>query len=123
MAETRRISRDDKFDEFLNLIHRDDLTMVQAALGQAVEGISPYSIHYRVNEQDRTLRVVSAEGQLIPEPRRPPVRMVGTARERRRAEAGGEETRRLTTRLTNTLESITDAFFHLGPRLALYIHQ
>jgi PAS domain S-box-containing protein len=98
---------------FLDAVHPDDVARVAETLGRSLRNAAPFDLHYRVLLPDGLERRIHSTGQVFVDAAGKVARMAGIAQdvtERHRAEA---QMMRLADRLTNTLESITDAFYTL----------
>lgn len=66
------------FDNFLRLVHPDDRSRVEKAVGQSLTTKAPYNIEHRIIRHDEALRVVHEQGEVEFDASGKPMRMFGT---------------------------------------------
>lgn len=66
-------------DNFLSVVHPDDLQRVQAALAATFEHNAPYDIAFRIVRPDRTERTIHAQGESTLDQAGKVTRLTGTA--------------------------------------------
>ncbi len=66
---------------FVDLVHADDREFVTQAVREAVEQGRPYNVEYRVVRPDAGERIVHSQGEIVPDERGRPARMIGTAQD------------------------------------------
>ncbi len=52
-------------EQFLTIVHRDDVDRVRSAIMETVEGRAPYSCEYRIRTREGPVRWVMAQGRLV----------------------------------------------------------
>ena len=78
------------YQRFLDAVHPHDRERVLAAVRATVHDDAPYDIEFRIVRQDKSERVIHAQGQVLRDSQDKPVRMIGTVldiTERRRSKA------------------------------------
>jgi two-component system cell cycle sensor histidine kinase/response regulator CckA len=76
-------------EEFAQYIHPDDKARVTAALHDAIAGVAPYDLEFRILRTDGQVRTLSAQGDVIKDEAGRPIKVVGTGldiTERKQAE-------------------------------------
>jgi len=99
------------YREHRELLEPEDLARLDHAINNILETGEPYEVELRVHRPDGEIRNCVSQGFIETDSSGKPVRLFGLLQditERKKAE---EEARRLSERLTRTLESITDAFY------------
>jgi PAS domain S-box-containing protein len=66
------------FSQFISLLHKDDIDLVQRAVADSLEQGKPYDADYRVVLTDATVRHVNARGRVSADGNGKPIRLVGT---------------------------------------------
>lgn len=105
------------FEAFLALIHPDDRNLVIDSLSQALNSGNPFEHTYRILTSDGKTKVLLEHGEAERDESGKVCRLYGYTQditERARAEAEKQE---LTTRLTHTLDTISEAFYTLDQEL------
>ncbi len=77
------------YDTFMDRIHPKDRTALEQVLNDAVQEKKPFSMEYRINRPDGSVRIVLSQGEHMPVKKDQPSWMVGTVQditERKRAE-------------------------------------
>jgi two-component system cell cycle sensor histidine kinase/response regulator CckA len=110
-------------EEFAQYIHPDDKARVAAALDNAIAGVAPYDLEFRILRTDGQVRTLSAQGEVIKDEEGRPIRMVGTGldiTERKQAE---EALRESEERFRQMAENTRDIFWmrDLKSRELIYI--
>lgn len=100
---------------YLALVHPDDMKKLVRRLESATESDRFYEIDFRITRPDGDVRWIAARAEIVRDDTGRPARIMSVLRdvtERKRAE---EALRDALDRSTEILESISDAFFALGP--------
>ncbi len=77
------------YDTFMDRIHPKDRTALEQVLNDAVQEKKPFSMEYRINRPDGSVRIVLSQGEHMPVKKDQPSWMVGTVQditERKREE-------------------------------------
>ncbi|MGL5077125.1 MAG: PAS domain-containing protein, partial [Waterburya sp.] len=101
------------YELFLNILHPEDRDRTEAAVKQALTNKTEYSIEYRVIWSDNSLHWIAAKGRGFYNQDGEAVRMMGTVQDisdRKQTEQSLIDSNQ---RITNILESMTDAFYTL----------
>jgi PAS domain S-box-containing protein len=105
---------------FLNTLHPEDRDRTDTAVKQALINKTEYNIEYRVIWSDGSLHWISAKGKGFYNQDGTAVRMMGTAQDISEQQAALRERKQIeqslidsNQRITNILESMTDAFYTL----------
>jgi diguanylate cyclase (GGDEF)-like protein/PAS domain S-box-containing protein len=101
------------FESFMSLVHPDDRERLLAEQARAIRDKRPLNIQHRIILPDGQVRFVQELAELIEDEIDQTLILSGTVQDITMHKQGEEELRRLATRLTTTLESITDGFFTL----------
>ncbi|MBI4748514.1 MAG: PAS domain S-box protein [Acidobacteria bacterium] len=107
------------FEAFLALVHSDDRDRVIACLSEALNSGNPFEHTYRILTSDGKTKVMLEHGEAERDEFGEVCRLYGYTQditERARAEADNQE---LTTRLTHTLDTISEGFYTLDQELRL----
>jgi signal transduction histidine kinase/integral membrane sensor domain MASE1 len=72
---------DRSYESYLELLHPDDRTRVQSAVGKALADHRPFSFEHRLLWPDKSVRTIQADGHVITDEHGKAVRLVGTARD------------------------------------------
>ncbi len=102
-----------KIDNFLAIIHPDDVGFVRHSIEDALKG-KPYNIDFRIIHPDGTERMLNGTGEVIYDLERKPTRMFGTVQditERKQTETAIVESEEKYRQL---VESSTDGIFTIG---------
>ncbi len=81
-------------DSFMNSVHVDDRYLVQKALGDAVDGVRPYDVEYRIVRTDGEERVLHSRGEVQRAEKGRAIRMLGMSldiTDRKKAQAALRE--------------------------------
>ncbi len=109
---------------FLNTLHPEDRDRTDAAVRQALSNKTEYNIEYRVIWSDGSVHWLAAKGKGFYNQHGEAVRMMGTVQDvsgRKQIEQSVIDSNR---RITNILESMTDAFYTLDQNFNFtYINQ
>jgi len=68
-------------DDWLAIVHPDDLPAVQAAMDSCVRDGGPYDVEFRIDAGDGDLRWLQGVGRLVRDAAGLPIRMIGTTRD------------------------------------------
>ncbi|MGV3655067.1 MAG: EAL domain-containing protein [Noviherbaspirillum sp.] len=99
-------------DDFWAFVHPDDLARVQSVQTHAVKNNLPLDIEHRIVRCDGEIRHVHECAELHNDDDGYPV-LTGTVQDITESKLAQEQAQNLATRLANTLETITDAFYTL----------
>ena len=94
-------------DDFNARVHSDDRERVAESIERAISSVGDLSVEYRIVRPDG-VRWVEARGRVLPSADGRPVRVLGVAYD-------STELREVRDRLARLLETMSDAFFSLGP--------
>jgi PAS domain S-box-containing protein len=98
----------EKYEDFLNTLHPDDLENVKKAVNDTLSKNVPYQIEYRIKTKKGDERVIAAQGEAKFDEKEKPIRMFGTAMditERKKAE---EEIEKYRDRLEEAVKQKTE---------------
>jgi diguanylate cyclase (GGDEF)-like protein/PAS domain S-box-containing protein len=93
-------------DNFISVVHPDDLQRVQAALAAIFDHDAPYDIAFRIVRPDRTERIIHAQGESILNQAGKVVRLTGTVHDITEREAAERLVRDELQRTQTQLEII-----------------
>jgi nitrate/nitrite-specific signal transduction histidine kinase len=65
----------------MNSVHQDDRDIVREVIDEALKGIRPYDVDYRILLPDGTLRFVHAQAEIVHDESGKPLRMSGTVQD------------------------------------------
>jgi len=94
------------YQHFLDALHPEDREKVIAAVKAAIDQDVPFDIEYRIIRPDKSERGIHAQGQVMRDLKKRPVRMVGTVldiTERKKAERKMRESAELKTKFAATV--------------------
>ncbi len=100
--------RDFSFDEFLKLVHPEDVAHIKAVVATALQDRVPFHYYHRIIRPDGAIRLIFARGAVIIDESGQAVRVFGTAQditERRQAEEELAKSREQLRALAAHLES------------------
>ncbi len=103
------------YEDFLNLVHPDDLEYVKSSMDKAMNREYDYNIEFMIVRPDNTMRTVHAQGEVTWNATGSPIRMVGTVQditERKRNEKillENEEKYRMLVNSTKAIPWIFDS--------------
>jgi PAS domain S-box-containing protein len=105
----------DEAAPYLALVHRDDMAELRRGIDRAIRSDGFHEMDFRIIRRDGTMRWIAARAEIVRDSAGEPLRVNSVLRditERKRTE---EALREALDRSTEILESISDAFFALGP--------
>jgi PAS domain S-box-containing protein len=77
------VPRDDRrtYESYLTLLHPDDRTRAESAVGNALSDHRPFSFEHRLMLPDGSIRTIQADGHVLTDDAGVALRMVGTGRD------------------------------------------
>lgn len=98
------------YETLFAALHPDDRSLVQAAIQRCIEQRIDYEIEERCYHPDGSLHWLIVRGQLVYDSKGTPIRLVGVTLDITEQKQFEESLSAANQRLSNVLESITDAF-------------
>ena len=96
------------YERFLSMVHPEDRAAVVAAHQQAMAELSTYEMEERIVLPDGSTRTLSSWGEVVPDERGRPARMVGICWDITEQKATAEQLRRSSDRVQQLIESAPD---------------
>jgi PAS domain S-box-containing protein len=100
---------------YLALLHPDDMAELTRCLQSAIAGNGRFEIDFRIIRSDGTLRWIAAGAEILRDEAGRPLRVMSVLRDITERRQAAEALHDALDRSTEILESISDAFFALGP--------
>ena len=100
---------------YLSRVHPDDLVEMMRRLKEAIAGRGFYEIDFRITRADGAVRWITGRAEIVRDEAGQAVRVLSVMRDVTERVQGDEALREALDRSTEILESISDAFFALGP--------
>ncbi len=84
---------------FWKLLHKKDVALVRDAISRAIETKEPYTLDYRINRKDGSIRHVHFQGEIITDKDGAPISINGTMQDITERKQAEEQIRRLNNEL------------------------